>query len=85
MLKRIMELLLLNMLAVISFASCVEESGEVAPKLEVSQTEVMVEPAGGEVVITFKANRDVKVAVSEHGAVIAFFIERSLRMKEPLP
>lgn len=65
MLKRIMELLLLNMLAVISFASCVEENGEVAPKLEVSQTEVMVEPAGGEVVITFKANRDVKVAVSE--------------------
>lgn len=43
------------MLPVISFASCVEENGEVAPKLEVSQTEVVVEPAGGEVVITFKA------------------------------
>lgn len=63
--KRIFNLFVVNMLTVMSVVSCVEEKQHDLPFLEVSMTEVQAEPSGGDFVVPFKANGDVKVTVSE--------------------
>ena len=53
------------MIALLTFAACGEDSKEALPFLEVSQTSVQAQPAGGELVIPFKASRKVTVTVAE--------------------
>ena len=65
MVKRFIQLLALQMLALLTFAACGEDSKEALPFLEVSQTSVQAQPAGGELVIPFKASRKVTVTVAE--------------------
>lgn len=65
MVKRFIQLLVLQMLALLTFAACGEDSKEALPFLEVSQTSVQAQPAGGELVIPFKASRKVTVTVAE--------------------
>lgn len=65
MVKRFIQLLVLQMLALLTFAACGEDSKESLPFLEVSQTSVQAQPAGGELVIPFKASRKVTVTVAE--------------------
>lgn len=65
MVKRFIQLLVLQMIALLTFAACGEDSKEALPFLEVSQTSVQAQPAGGELVIPFKASRKVTVTVAE--------------------
>lgn len=65
MVKRFIQLLALQMLALLTFAACGEDSKEALPFLEVFQTSVQAQPAGGELVIPFKASRKVTVTVAE--------------------
>lgn len=65
MVKRFIQLLVLQMLALLTFAACGEDSKEALPFLEVPQTSVQAQPAGGELVIPFKASRKVTVTVAE--------------------
>lgn len=65
MVKRFIQLLVLQMLALLTFAACGEDSKEALPFLEVSQTSVQAQPAGGELVIPFKASRKITVTVAE--------------------
>lgn len=65
MVKRFIQLLVLQMIALLTFAACGEDSKEALPFLEVSQTSVQAQPAGGELIIPFKASRKVTVTVAE--------------------
>ena len=65
MVKRFIQLLVLQMIALLTFAACGEDSKEALPFLEVSQTSVQAQPAGGELVIPFKASRKITVTVAE--------------------
>ena len=65
MVKRFIQFLVLQMIALLTFAACGEDSKEALPFLEVSQTSVQAQPAGGELVIPFKASRKVTVTVAE--------------------
>ena len=65
MVKRFIQLLVLQMIALLTFAACGEDSEEALPFLEVSQTSVQAQPAGGELVIPFKASRKITVTVAE--------------------
>ena len=65
MVKRFIQLLVLQMIALLTFAACGEDSKEALPFLEVYQTSVQAQPAGGELVIPFKASRKVTVTVAE--------------------